>query len=77
MRSKFLAATVGVAFVALGVTGCATQQSGEATVANLPTNCKAIESCKGKISCKGYESCSYKHSCKGKHKKHYEEKAEQ
>ncbi len=58
MSSKFLAATVGVAFVALGATGCATQQSGEATVANLPTNCAALETCKGRATCKV-------HSCKG------------
>jgi hypothetical protein len=61
-----LASAVGVAFLAL--TGCASQQSGAATPANLPGNCKVISSCKGMSSCKAMNSC--------KNHKHQEEKAQ-
>lgn len=60
-----LSAAVGVAFLAL--TGCATQQSGAATPANLPNNCKVMTSCKGMSSCKSVNSCKGKHGCSGKH----------
>ncbi len=62
----FLAATAGVAFIAL-TSGCASQQSGAATPANLPHNCKEIAQnvCKGMASCKERNTCRYQHSCKG------------
>jgi hypothetical protein len=62
--SKVIASGVGVAFLAL--TGCASQGSGAATPANLPSNCKVISSCKGVAQCKAAHSC--------KHKKYSEEK---
>lgn len=61
-----LASAVGVAFLAM--TGCASQQSGAATPANLPHNCAVVTqaSCKGMASCKGKASCSTK-----RHSKHH------
>lgn len=60
-----ISAAVGVAFLAL--TGCASQQSGAATPANLPNNCKVVASCKGMSSCKARNSCKGRHSCSGKY----------
>lgn len=63
-----LASTVGIAMLA--VTGCATQQSGAATPANLPNNCKVVTS----NSCKGMSACKQAvHSCKAKHRHHQED----
>lgn len=63
-----LSAAVGVAF--LGLTGCASQQSGAAIPANLPGNCKAIVSCKGMPACKAMvASCKAYGTCRGHHKR--------
>lgn len=56
-----LASAVGVVF--LTMTGCASQQSGAATPANLPNNCSVVtqNTCKNMASCKGKASCQSKH----------------
>lgn len=61
-----LASAVGVAFLAM--TGCASQQSGAATPANLPNNCKVVtqNTCKNMASCKGKATCNH-HKCHAKH----------
>ncbi len=55
-----LAAAVGVTFLAM--TGCASQQSGAATPANLPNNCDVVtkSACKQMATCKQRASCSHK-----------------
>lgn len=63
ITAKALAIAAGATVIAL--TGCASQQSGQATPQNLPNNCAAYAqapapSCKGYSQCKGHHHYGYK-----------------
>lgn len=58
--SKALAIAAGAAFA---LTGCASQQSGQATPQNLPNNCTAYAQAPAP-QCKGYARCKGHHACK-------------
>lgn len=61
--SKALAIAAGAAFA---LTGCASQQSGQATPQNLPNNCTAFAQAPAP-TCKGYAHCKTMHHCKANH----------
>jgi hypothetical protein len=58
MSFKALAVSAGAAFLAL--TGCASQQSGQAVPQNLPNNCTAYAQAPAPV-CKGYNACKGRH----------------